>query len=194
MDVWLSQLAESPSAGGSPRHIAFLHWWPSFPVLLYPGRDRKVQTFHQGFFTFPEICQSASLKHYPLFGGGIMQSSRLSSHLLGCIFVKEPLRNNSGNRNAPAALYTNKIFPVKKVSASPPLDQKSCQRRYQSMKICLHKKAKSLKPSQPPSNELGVCTQSCYAVVMDQEGTQFLAKLLQLLPSSPRVVLELVKV
>lgn len=34
--------------------------------------------------------------------------------------------------------------------------KKSCQRRYQSMKICLHKKAKSLKPSQAPSNDPGV--------------------------------------
>lgn len=161
MDVWLSQLAESPSAGGSLRHIAFLGWWPSFPVLLYPGRNSKVQTFHQGFFTFPKTCQSDSLKHHLLFWGGIIwifqsavltaqssrpvcavpppslttlldcvwwclhtdklqclsldqgrqpdcsyQSSHFSSYLLGCIFLKESLQNNSGNCNAPAALYT----------------------------------------------------------------------------------------
>lgn len=45
---------------------------------------------------------------------------------------------------------------MKNVPASPSLDQKLCQRRYQSMKICLHKKAKSLKPSQAPSNDAGV--------------------------------------
>lgn len=160
MDVWLSQLAEGPSAGRSLRHIAFLGWWPSFPALLYLGRNSKVQTFHQGFFTFPKTCQSDSLKHHLLFLGGnnldfpkccshctepqtslccappflttlldriwwfllwqaampgldqgrhpdcSYQNSHFSSYLLGCIFVKEFLRNNSGNCNAPAALYT----------------------------------------------------------------------------------------
>lgn len=65
-------------------------------------------------------------------------------------------------QHALAALNANKIFPVKKkkkkVSVSPLLDQKSCQGWYQSMKICLHKTAKSPKPSQPLPEEPGVCT------------------------------------
>lgn len=84
------------------------------------------------------------------------QSSHFSSYLLGCIFVKDFLQNNSGNCNIPAALYTKySLWKKKKSQHHLHWIKKLCQRRYQSMKICLHKKAKSLKPSQAPSNDVG---------------------------------------